>query len=118
MYVIVSPDSLGQIVGRVTNAPGPEVFVNILPRQGDKIVGKAEADGTFYIDRLFPGVYRIQAFYDKNNNGAFDGGGIHPLKYAEPIAIYPDTVQVRARWETDIGSIDFKPQMIDVDTLH
>ncbi len=117
-YVTASPDSFGQIIGQIANGPGEEIIVLAEPQRDGKIIWEqASPYGEFYIDRLLAGTYKLRAFFDRNNNGEFDGGMIRPFTFAEPIALYPDTVNVRARWETDIGVLDFRPQRIDVDTL-
>ncbi|MCP4580624.1 MAG: hypothetical protein GY839_03345 [candidate division Zixibacteria bacterium] len=107
-YFTASPDSFGQIVGQVVNAPGQQVVVIAQPEQGDFRRVEAEENGSFAFINLPPEKYILRAFYDSNKNGWFDGGRIKPFEFAEPIAIYTDTVSVRARWETDIGQLDFK----------
>jgi len=108
-YYIASQDSLGQIIGKVINAPGPEIKVATYPVRGEPISVDADENGQFIFSSLFPGSYTIRAFYDINGNGLFDGGQIRPFKFAEKIVVYADTVKVRARWETDIGVLDFAP---------
>lgn len=117
-YTTASPDSFGQIIGKIANGPGEDIIVLVESKKDGKVFSeKTNPYGEFYIDRLFAGAYKVQAFYDNNSNGKFDGGSIRPFTFAEPIALYADTVSVRARWETDIGVLDFQPQRIDVDTL-
>ncbi len=117
-YATATPDSFGQIVGKVINAPGDNIIIVLESKKdGKEIDQKSDEFGAFYIDRLFAGAYKIRAFHDNNNNGKFDGGSIRPFSFSEAVALYADTVSVRARWETDIGFLDFKPQRIDVDTL-
>lgn len=108
IYNIASLDTFGQVMGRVANAPGPEIIVIAEPKTGNSYLSQCNEDGLFIFDRLFPGVYNLRAFYDSNKNGIFNGGRIRPFEFAEPIALYSDTVKVRTRWETDIGIIDFK----------
>jgi hypothetical protein len=118
-YYIASTDTFGQITGKVVNAPGTGIIVSL-----EKIAGGEKAvfsgcsdDGDFMFDRLFPDTYFLKAFFDKNNNNRYDPGGIKPFEFAEPVIVYDDTVKVRARWETDIGTIDFQPARIDVDSF-
>jgi len=108
-YYTASPDTFGQVTGSVINSPGPEIIVVARPKTGEPVTAVCGSDGLFKFDRLFPGTYYLRAYYDINNNNLFDGGSIRPFKFAEPIALYGDTVQVRSRWETDIGVLDFKP---------
>jgi len=108
-YYTSSADTFGQVTGRVISAPGPEIIVIARPTRGEDMTVRCGSEGLFEFNRLFPGTYRLRAYYDVNSNGLFDGGNIRPFKFAEPIALYGDTVQVRSRWETDVGILDFKP---------
>lgn len=109
-YITAPADTFGQILGRVVHVPRPGgIIVIAQPQKGDEIKIEAKNDGTFYFARLFPGTYNLWAFYDKNHNGLYDGGWFRPFRFAEPIAAYADTIDVRARWETDIGQLDFAP---------
>jgi len=108
-YNIASKDSLGQIVGQVVNAPGTNIKVAVYPARSEPVLADTDENGRFIFPYLFPGSYIIRTFYDINGNGLFDGGQIRPFEYAEPIGVYADSVQVRARWETDIGVLDFAP---------
>ena len=108
-YILASADSLGEITGKIANAPGDPVIIMAGAIGQDTVMAEADEDRHFTVTALFPAVYHLSAFYDVNNNGRFDGGGIRPFRFAEPIALYADTVSVRARWETDIGIINFAP---------
>ena len=110
-YFATAPaDTFGQVMGRVVNAPdSSDIYVIAQPIKGDEIKTLAKPDGSFYFDRLFPETYNLWAFCDENHNGQYDGGWFRPFRFAEPIAVYADTVDVRARWETDIGKLDFSP---------
>ena len=110
-YFVTAPaDTFGQIMGRVVNAPdSTDIYVIARPKKGDEVQILARSDGSFYFSRLFPATYNLWAFCDQNHNGRYDGGWFRPFRFAEPIAVYADTVDVRARWETDIGKLDFAP---------
>ena len=117
-YRTAEVDSFGQVLGRIANAPEANVYAIVESKAGEEVSrNKVAEDGSFYIDRLLSGVYKLRAYADINENEKFDGGNIEPFEFSEPIALYPDTIKVRARWETDIGALDFRPQRIDVDTL-
>lgn len=108
-YITASPDSLGEITGTIMNAPAPPVIILASAVGHDTVMARGQENFSFRIAGLFPAVYRLSAYCDVNNNGRFDGGRIRPFEFAEPIALYADTVSVRARWESDIGIIDFTP---------
>lgn len=115
-YTIASPDSFGQILGSFVNTDGRNIIVVVESSLAGEESRKTKSDGSFYFDRLFPGVYRLRAYSDENNNGFFDAGGIDPFAFAEPIVLYPDTINVRARWESDVGFLQFSPAINDVDS--
>jgi uncharacterized protein (DUF2141 family) len=55
--------------------------------------------------KLPSGRYRLSAFLDKNQNTIYDTGRPFPFIPSEPFRSLPDTILVRARWET--RGIDF-----------
>ena len=50
--------------------------------------------------QLPPGKYILSGFVDEDNNNRHDIGNLVPLEFSEISAIYPDTIRVRARFET------------------
>ena len=42
---------------------------------------------------------------DKDNNKAFTPGSVSPYKNSEWFYIFPDTFEVRANWDIDIGTM-------------
>ena len=57
---------------------------------------------------LPPGKYILRGFLDRNADGAQDPGSLFPFRYAETAMIYPDTIRVRARFETAGIEVNFK----------
>jgi hypothetical protein len=106
-FTTASDDTLGQISGKIANAPGDNILIAAQPIKGDTVYSKMTGSGAFKFDRLFPATYYISAYWDINQNNQYDPGQGHPFRFAEPIAVYADSVEVRARWETDIGELDF-----------
>jgi hypothetical protein len=49
---------------------------------------------------LPPGQYLLSGFVDQNRDGKRNLGGVDPYELAETLADFPDTVSVRARFET------------------
>ncbi len=54
------------------------------------------------------GSYILSAHIDSDNNKEFTSGSVKPFKYSETITNYPDTVKVRARFETTGIIFDIK----------
>ncbi len=42
---------------------------------------------------------------DSDGDGAWDGGRLVPYVLPEAVGWLPDPVRVRARWETDLGTM-------------
>ena len=61
----------------------------------------------FKLDVL-SGSYIMSAHVDSDNNNEFANGSIKPFRYAETIANFPDTIKVRARFETTGIIFDIK----------
>jgi len=59
-----------------------------------------EGSGAFEYE-LVAGMYTIRSYVDVNINGRFDKGRLDPFTYAEPRFLFPDTVEVRARFVTE-----------------
>ena len=52
----------------------------------------------FVFKRVLPGKYRFWCFYDKNGNGEYDYGKAFPYIPSERFWVYPDTLNLKARW--------------------
>ncbi|MDE2723723.1 MAG: hypothetical protein OXI59_10150, partial [Gemmatimonadota bacterium] len=63
-------------------------------------------DTTFSLTNLLPGTYRISGFLDRDHNGQWMSGQVHPFLPAEPLIARADTVEVRARWETEVEKLE------------
>jgi hypothetical protein len=107
-YYTAFEDTFGQISGQVASPPGSNVIVEAIAENGESTTTYSAEDGKFKFDRLFPGTYIIKGFCDADHNGHYSGGQIKPFRFAEHIILHIDSVTVRARWETDIGVLDFK----------
>ncbi|MDD3559432.1 MAG: hypothetical protein PHW27_12770, partial [Melioribacteraceae bacterium] len=67
----------------------------------DKILSPNEVE--YSLDELLPGKYVIEIFEDRNKNGKYDYGSIYPYELSELFSVYPDTLNLRARWPiTDV----------------
>jgi len=111
-FSILDTDSLGAISGRVAvDLPGKtghpiKLFFN-------KVVGGKESfqldidSEEFKID-VPAGKYLLSGFIDSDMNGEKGNGTILPFRLAETMAFYPDTVSVRARFETSEILFEFK----------
>jgi Bacterial Ig-like domain len=57
----------------------------------------------FEFTRVEPGKYLLWCFLDADSSGKYDYGWPEPIKYSESFSFYPDTLNLRPRWEvTDL----------------
>jgi len=66
----------------------------------------ADNNGRFDFNAVLPGTYYFRYFDDSDSNGVWTPGAVNPFVPAEWFYYYKDSIDVRARWETDIGKID------------
>lgn len=105
VFSTLNTDTLGSISGRIAltdetlkgmfllsckGVDGPTNYVKII-----------EEPGPYSLDGVITGRYGLSAYLDRNFNRRFDQGRLSPFSPAEFFTIYPDTVRVRARWETE-----------------
>jgi hypothetical protein len=104
LFNILSPDSLGALVGRIAGDTKSPFLVNVLTLREQDVAGSVLAAGAdpFTISGLPAGEYRIKIIRDTDRNGDYSPGNILPLHFSEPFLILPDTITVRARWESEI----------------
>ncbi len=110
---VLGPEALGTVVGQIADARGRAVIVEAAP--GDAPFGADVArvtvgpDGRFTIPNLLPGPVRLRFFADLDGDGQWSGGRLAPYAAPEPLAFAPESVTVRARWETDAGDLRLAP---------
>ncbi len=94
------PDSLGTVSGRLLgNALGRVVLEFREVRSGWSRT-ETVADSVFSLPML-SGKYFLFGFVDENGDRKRETGSLSPFRFPEPAFFYPDTVFVRARFETE-----------------
>ena len=102
-FTVTGRDELGWISGEViVTTPGREDSpVVLLLRQCERDrVMQVPLEGRQMNVELPAGKYLLEAFLDTDGDGRRFLGSVWPYRLAETIASYPDTVVVRARFET------------------
>ena len=111
VFTIIDADSLGSISG--------ETMIEIAGKENDSVmlsfskVGEhrtfdmATSSGAFRID-LPAGKYLLSGFVDSDGDGEKGNGSVEPYALAETMAEYPDTIAVRARFETAGIQFEFR----------
>ncbi|MBN1212761.1 MAG: Ig-like domain-containing protein [candidate division Zixibacteria bacterium] len=110
-FSFLNADSLGSISGEVlrtlpglTGSPALLTFDNLNTKQNFKLTVPAK---DFKID-VPAGRYLLSGFIDRDLNEEWSAGKIHPFQPSETMATYPDTIRVRARFETSEIKFEFK----------
>lgn len=99
----LGPRELGSFSGITT--PSGDSIVVILTDSNGLVISTTHPDstGAFTFGDLPQNTYQLRAFIDRNRNGIWDGGMIHPYMSAEPITWMPESVTIRPRWDTVLG---------------
>lgn len=94
------PDSLGTVSGRIMGKPAGRIFLEFRELRSGWTKREAVADSLFSVPML-SGKYFLSGFVDENGNRRWESGSPAPFRFSEPVFFYPDTVFVRARFETE-----------------
>ncbi len=99
----LGPRALGSFSGITT--PSGDSIVVILTDSNGLVISTTRPDSTgeFAFSDLPQNSYHLRAFIDRNRNGNWDGGMIHPYMPPEPITWMPEPVTIRPRWDTVLG---------------
>lgn len=62
----------------------------------------------FEFTRVEPGKYVLWCFLDEDNDGKYDYGWPEPIRFSEVFSFYPDTLNLRPRWEVTDLNFKFK----------
>ena len=110
-FATLDDDSLGSVSGETeilipdrTESPVVLTFKSVV----DSRLFEITADNKRFNLILPPGKYLLSGFIDQDLNEQRNEGFLFPLKLAETQAFYPDTVAVRARFETAGIEFEFK----------
>ncbi len=95
--------SLGSISGFAV-PKGDSVIVRLTEMDGKILATQSpDSESSFVFENLPEKSYRIHAFIDRNHNGTWDGGLIHPYEPAEPITWFSESITIRPRWDTALA---------------
>ncbi|MCZ6632114.1 MAG: Ig-like domain-containing protein [bacterium] len=104
-FSVLSPEALGELSGEIEPGPHPAVLevhhTDFLDRQYR--VDIARGDSVFSLD-VVSGSYRILGFLDVDGNRQWSAGQVVPIVFAEPLFDIADTVAVRSRWSSAVGT--------------
>ncbi|MBD3165978.1 hypothetical protein GF324_05235 [bacterium] len=101
-YPYLPADSLGHVTGIVTadkKAPIHLTLVSIAGKDLNRTLRLPEP-GAFEFSDVPAGNWRLRGWLDLDGDGEYNPGGVIPYIPAEPYQVNPDTISVRARWES------------------
>ena len=112
VFSTLNPDTLGSISGSVQNLTNSKGEITITMEKIEipklKYEKKSKEQSEFKFENIFPGKYNLKAYLDLNGNGILDQGKVLPFEPAEPEIFYPDTLNIRPRWETEGVILKFR----------
>lgn len=104
-YKVDFPDisNLSTLSGRIVadSADTNQRFVMLLEKRGQKskIVRRLQDSITFKLSGLEPGKYSIKFIGDRDGNGYWTPGSLHPYTLPELIYVDPKELEIKANWE-------------------
>jgi uncharacterized protein (DUF2141 family) len=99
-YQIIQPSEFGkQKIDVLSNYDG--YFIQLL-KTNYEIVQEVQDQNAFTFDLVPPGKYLIRVLIDANNDGVWSPGNMRKQIEPEPVYIYPETIVIRADWETSL----------------
>ena len=105
VFSVMDTAALGHISGTTSSS---DVVVWVEGLTHEFFWEQVLRDTTFSLTNLLPGTYCISGFLDRDHNGQWMSGQVHPFLPAEPLVARADTVEVRARWETEVEKLESK----------
>ncbi len=110
----MSQRNLGELSGYVRGVDSLTAVVVELQRavrdaRPEPLKARADAEGRFFFPSLPEGNYRLRAFLDPDMDMRWDGGRISPYHPADLLTWGPDSIRVRARWETALEDTLYFP---------
>ncbi len=111
-FTTLDPDTLSSLSGRVENLSQSkgEIVIDLKKLEKPELSyeKRLKEPGDFKFESVFPGKYNLKTYLDLNGNGILDLGKPLPFEPAEPEIFYPDTLNLRPRWETEGVILRFK----------
>jgi hypothetical protein len=97
----------GSLSGSVTgsNASPVGITLSSVENSGKSVRKVVNSPSTFHLDDLPEGAYLLSIFSDRDLSETYSFGRVYPPQAAEYFRDYPDTVSIRAHWETVLPPI-------------
>lgn len=106
-FTTTQAEAYGSVWIRVDSLKPAVNYLAELVSTNNQIVARSILLGketqTIHFQNVIPGKYLFRLVEDTNNNHSWDTGDILAGDQPEHIIIFPDPVEVRAKWETEIS---------------
>ena len=76
-----------------------------LENKSEVFYSTVNSNNQFEFNKIPEGSYSMMIIDDKNNDSIYTNGSVFPFKASEWFYSHPDTFDVRANWDVDIGII-------------
>lgn len=107
-FALANPDSLGSLSGYIDFEHVREVTLRFAGLSRKQEYTFTQLANGKYAVTMYPDQYIVTAFSDQNHNGRWDHGSLAPFQFAEPGWLVPDTLRIRARFDTEGFDLDLK----------
>ncbi len=107
-FAVANPDSLGNLSGTISFEREQGVTLRFTGILRKLVYTHLQPQSGAFDLTMYPDMYTVTAYADRNHNGRWDYGTLLPFSYAEPGWIVPDTLRVRARFDTEGFDLDLK----------
>ena len=79
--------------------------LKLISKEPKFFISDVNSNNEFYMNELPEGRYELMVVNDSNGDKVFNYGSFNPTERSEWFFVSPDTFDVRANWEIDIGKI-------------
>jgi hypothetical protein len=102
-FKTIDTRNYGSAKGTIKGLNQADSLLKIVFIGADKRFTTSPADSGKWIFESIPeGKYKIELFYDLNNNGKYDFGDAYPFKHSEPFLLMKEEKDVPMRWTLEM----------------
>jgi hypothetical protein len=88
----------------------PLIELSTLKKEPKIFHSSVDSNLQFHFKNIPEGPYRLMIIFDRDQNGKFSYGSVLPFQPSEWFYIHPDTFDIRANWDIDVGLIQEERQ--------
>ena len=97
-------ENYGNLNINLSKLSSREGFLVLITAKGNETYFPVNKETTrLILKELAPDKYRLKFIWDKNNDGVWTPGNINANVKPEQVYFYPEIIDLRANWDTDIN---------------